>query len=109
MDAAKVAELEEAQAAAQAALLAEMELLRRQKQAVDEQARRLEAQARLHFLKLLILSLVFRACPYMHGNFTKVHQCHGCINGVIRLVVMAIQRFGRLRLVHLPLGKVMFE
>ena len=69
MDAAKVAELEEAQAAAQAALLAEMELLRRQKQAVDEQARRLEAQARLHSLKLVVLSPVLSACHYRHGKF----------------------------------------
>ena len=41
-----MAELEAAQAAAQAALLAEMDLLRRQKAAAEEQARRLETQAR---------------------------------------------------------------
>lgn len=46
MEAGKVAELEAAQAAAQAALLAEMDLLRRQKAAAEEQARRLETQAR---------------------------------------------------------------
>ena len=40
----KVAELEAAQAAAQGALLAEMDLLRRQKAAAEEQARRLETQ-----------------------------------------------------------------
>lgn len=44
MDSGKVAELEAAQAAAQAALLAEMDLLRRQKAAAEEQARRLETQ-----------------------------------------------------------------
>ena len=41
-----MAELEAAQAAAQAALLAEMDLLRRQKAAAEEQARRLETQVR---------------------------------------------------------------
>lgn len=41
-----MAELEAAQAAAQGALLAEMDLLRRQKAAAEEQARRLETQAR---------------------------------------------------------------
>lgn len=46
MEAGKVAELEAAQAAAQAALLAEMDLLRRQKAAAEEQARRLETQVR---------------------------------------------------------------
>ena len=45
MDAGRVAELEAAQAAAQGALLAEMDLLRRQKAAAEEQARRLETQA----------------------------------------------------------------
>ncbi len=45
-DAGKVAELEAAQAAAQGALLAEMDLLRRQKAAAEEQARRMETQAR---------------------------------------------------------------
>ena len=40
VDAGKVAELEAAQAAAQGALLAEMDLLRRQKAAAEEQARR---------------------------------------------------------------------
>ncbi|BDA45618.1 Myosin-17 [Coccomyxa sp. Obi] len=44
VEAGKVAELEAAQAAAQAALLAEMDLLRRQKAAAEEQARRLETQ-----------------------------------------------------------------
>ena len=44
VDAGKVAELEAAQAAAQGALLAEMELLRRQKAAAEEQARRMETQ-----------------------------------------------------------------
>ena len=43
-DAGKVAELEAAQAAAQGALLAEMDLLRRQKAAAEEQARRMETQ-----------------------------------------------------------------
>ena len=43
-DAGKVAELEAAQAAAQGALLAEMDLLRRQKAASEEQARRMETQ-----------------------------------------------------------------
>ncbi len=47
VEAGKVAELEAAQAAAQAALLAEMDLLRRQKAAAEEQARRLETQARV--------------------------------------------------------------
>ena len=46
VDAGRVAELEAAQAAAQGALLAEMDLLRRQKAAAEEQARRLETQAR---------------------------------------------------------------
>ena len=44
VDVSKVAELEAAQAAAQGALLAEMDLLRRQKAAAEEQARRLETQ-----------------------------------------------------------------
>jgi hypothetical protein len=44
VEAGKVAELEAAQAAAQAALMAEMDLLRRQKAAAEEQARRLELQ-----------------------------------------------------------------
>ena len=44
VDAGRVAELEAAQAAAQGALLAEMDLLRRQKAAAEEQARRLETQ-----------------------------------------------------------------
>ena len=50
MDAGKVAELEAAQAAAQGALLAEMDLLRRQKAAAEEQARRMETQACFHHL-----------------------------------------------------------
>ncbi len=45
VEAARVAELEAAQAAAQAALMAEMELLRRQKHGAEQQARDLEDQA----------------------------------------------------------------
>lgn len=44
VEAARVAELEAAQAAAQAALMAEMELLRRQKHGAEQQARDLEDQ-----------------------------------------------------------------
>lgn len=47
VEAARVAELEAAQAAAQAALMAEMELLRRQKHGAEQQARDLEDQASL--------------------------------------------------------------
>ncbi|DBB00655.1 hypothetical protein WJX82_006589 [Trebouxia sp. C0006] len=46
VEAARVAELEAAQAAAQAALMAEMELLRRQKHGAEQQARDLEDQVR---------------------------------------------------------------
>jgi cell division protein FtsB len=64
VEAGKVAELEAAQAAAQAALLAEMDLLRRQKAAAEEQARRLETQARPDslFRRLRAVSL-FRRLP----------------------------------------------
>ncbi len=48
VEAARVAELEAAQAAAQAALMAEMELLRRQKHGAEQHARDLEDQASLH-------------------------------------------------------------
>lgn len=44
VEASKLAELESAQAAAQAALMAELDLLRRQKAAAEEQSRRLESQ-----------------------------------------------------------------
>jgi len=53
VDAGKVAELEAAQAAAQGALLAEMDLLRRQKAAAEEQARRMETQACFPYLYLV--------------------------------------------------------
>lgn len=46
MEAARVAELEAAQSAAQAALMAEMALLRRQKAAAEEHSRRMEASVR---------------------------------------------------------------
>ena len=46
VEAARVAELEAAQSAAQAALMAEMELLRRQKAAAEEHSRRMEASVR---------------------------------------------------------------
>lgn len=45
VEAARVAELEAAQAAAQAALMAEMDLLRRQKHGAEQHARDLEEQA----------------------------------------------------------------
>ena len=44
VEAAKVAQLEAAQAAAQEALMAEMELLRRQKHGAEQHARDLEEQ-----------------------------------------------------------------
>lgn len=44
VEAARVAELEAAQAAAQAALMAEMDLLRRQKHGAEQHARDLEEQ-----------------------------------------------------------------
>jgi len=46
VEAARLAELEAAQGAAQAALMAEMALLRRQKAAAEEHSRRLEASVR---------------------------------------------------------------
>ena len=47
VEAARVAELEAAQAAAQAALMAEMDLLRRQKHGAEQHARDLEEQVSL--------------------------------------------------------------
>lgn len=47
VEAARVAELEAAQAAAQAALMAELELLRRQKHGAEQHARDLEEQVGL--------------------------------------------------------------
>jgi hypothetical protein len=44
VEASKLAELESAQAAAQAALMAELDLLRRQKATAEEHSRRLETQ-----------------------------------------------------------------
>lgn len=55
VEAARVAELEAAQAAAQAALMAEMELLRRQKHGAEQQARDLEDQASLESTHLALL------------------------------------------------------
>jgi K+/H+ antiporter YhaU regulatory subunit KhtT len=55
VEAARVAELEAAQAAAQAALMAEMELLRRQKHGAEQQARDLEDQASLECTPLASL------------------------------------------------------
>ena len=46
VEATRVAELEAAQGAAQAALMAEMALLRRQKAAAEEHSRRMEASVR---------------------------------------------------------------
>ena len=50
VEAARVAELEAAQAAAQAALMAELELLRRQKHGAEQHARDLEEQVDLGHL-----------------------------------------------------------
>ena len=65
VEAARVAELEAAQAAAQAALMAEMELLRRQKHGAEQQARDLEDQASLESTPLAI-SLGFERLPQQH-------------------------------------------
>ena len=50
VEAARVAELEAAQAAAQAALMAEMDLLRRQKHGAEQHARDLEDQVPLQMI-----------------------------------------------------------
>ena len=56
VEAARVAELEAAQAAAQAALMAEMDLLRRQKHGAEQHARDLEEQVALRSVLLPYLS-----------------------------------------------------
>ena len=76
MDAGRVAELEAAQAAAQGALLAEMDLLRRQKAAAEEQARRLETQARPTLKCALIAGVLYIQPAFKgRGNAPTSLQC----------------------------------
>lgn len=63
VEAARVAELEAAQAAAQAALMAEMDLLRRQKHGAEQHSRDLEEQV---WLVLMTLCAYWQNCICNH-------------------------------------------
>ncbi len=67
VEAARVAELEAAQAAAQAALMAEMELLRRQKHGAEQQARDLEDQASIKSTRVAV-SLECEHLAWQHAQ-----------------------------------------
>lgn len=73
VEAARVAELEAAQAAAQAALMAEMDLLRRQKHGAEQHSRDLEEQVWLVLLCTLAEPPCFRCM--LHMSCPCVYSC----------------------------------
>lgn len=75
VEAARVAELEAAQAAAQAALMVEMDLLRRQKHGAEQHARDLEEQVSLEFAQDRYLYSIENNCLTVPVAFVPMPCC----------------------------------